>query len=196
MKIKKAFTSLSALLFCVAVNISPLKTYQSEPGHRKSSQLYEVISSSKQEQSKYQYKGAAKCASVCHNNDTLGFQYNSWKEGPHARAFISLSSQRASRYAKKTRLKENPQESFACLRCHVTGAGLDNSFLTDTYKKEDGVTCEACHKQKFNPKTFLPKESDCLECHNGMAHRMNKFNFRKDSAKIQHPMHLPLTQVQ
>jgi hypothetical protein len=184
----KACTFITALFFCFAVNNSPGISVRSETGLSKSPQLPEVRSSFKQEQTKYQYKGAEQCATVCHNNDTMGFQYNSWKDGPHAKAFNVLSSKRAIRYAKKAGIKESPQESSDCLQCHVTGAGLDGSFLTDTYKKEDGVTCEACHKQKFVPKTFLPKETDCLECHNGIAHSMNKLNFRKDCVIIEHPI--------
>jgi hypothetical protein len=189
MKNKKAITPFSALFFCVVVNISSVQSYQSEMSQWKSSsKLYEWTSNIIQEKSKYQYIGAEKCASICHNNEKTGFQYNIWKNGPHAKAFNALSSERAILYSKRARLKENPQESSACLRCHVTGEGLDTSFLTATYKKEDGVSCEACHKQKFVAKSFLPIEADCLECHNNSAHRMHKFNFREGCLKIEHPM--------
>jgi hypothetical protein len=180
---------LSIILVCISVNISSVHSYQYDMSQWKSSsQLYEWESNFIQEKSKYQYVGAEKCAFICHNDEKTGSQYNVWKNGPHAKAFTILSSERAIFYAKKPRLKENHQESSACLKCHVTGAGLDTSFLTATYKKEDGVTCEACHKQKFVAKTFLPKETDCLECHNNSAHRMHKFNFRKGCLKIEHPM--------
>ena len=142
---------------------------------------------SAQEKSKYQYVGAAKCASVCHNNDKMGFQFNIWNSSPHKDTYKILVSKRAEKYAKKAHLIENPQESQACLKCHVTGGELDLSYFTATYKKEEGVTCEACHKQKSDGKTYLPNEADCIECHNDSLHKIHIFNFRKEYAKIAHP---------
>jgi hypothetical protein len=171
---------LSIILVCISVNISSVYSYQSDMSQwESSSQLYEWESDFIQEEYKYQYVGAEKCAFICHNSENTGFQYNIWKNGPHSKAFNALSSEKAIFFAKKARLKENPEESSACLKCHVTGEELDASHLTATYKKEDGVTCEACHKQKFVAKTFLPKETDCLKCHDNSAHRIHKFNFRK-----------------
>jgi hypothetical protein len=135
---------------------------------------------------KYQYLGMEKCATACHNNDSMGFQYNIVKSSPHAKAYEILSSVKAKRYAKNSSVKGNPQESFTCLKCHVTGAGLDSTSLTSTYRKEDGVTCEACHKGEFIKKTFLPKESDCLKCHNSSVHKVNRFDFKEECEKIAH----------
>ena len=148
--------------------------------------LYEGKSLSFPDSLRYHYVGMEKCATACHNNDTMGFQLNIVKSSPHAKAFKILSSGKAKRYAKTSVEKGNPQESLTCLKCHVTGAGLDSTSLTATYRKEDGVTCEACHKGEFIKKTFLPKESDCLECHNSSVHKVNKFDFRTDCAKIAH----------
>ena len=142
---------------------------------------------SAQEKVKYLYVGIEKCASVCHNNEKMGFQYNIMKTSPHSNAFNILFSDKSTRYAKKAGLKENPQESLVCLKCHVTGGGLDSSFFAPTYKKEDGVTCEACHKGPFITKAFIPKEQDCLKCHNESVHRMHKFNFSNNCEKIAHP---------
>ena len=140
-----------------------------------------------QEKVKYRYVGMGKCASVCHNNEKMGFQYDIMKDSPHSNAFKILISDRAVRYAKKAKVKENPQESPICLNCHITGGGLDTSFFAPTYRKEEGVTCEACHKGAFITKAFIPKETDCLKCHNDSVHRINKFNFRKNCVKIAHP---------
>jgi hypothetical protein len=140
-----------------------------------------------QEKVKYRYVGMQKCASVCHNNEKMGFQYDIMKDSPHSNAFKILISDRAVRYAKKANVKENPQESPICLNCHITGGGLDSSFFAPTYRKEEGVTCEACHKGAFITKAFIPKETDCLKCHNDSLHRINKFNFRKNCVKIAHP---------
>jgi hypothetical protein len=140
-----------------------------------------------QEKLKYQYVGAEECASVCHNNEKMGFQYEIMKNSPHSKAFEILVSKKAYRYAKRAVIKENPQESSACLKCHVTGAGLDTSYFASSYKKEDGVTCEACHKSEFVTKAFLPKETDCIKCHNDSVHKIAKFDFVVECAKIAHP---------
>jgi hypothetical protein len=140
-----------------------------------------------QEKSGYKYIGAEKCASVCHNNEKMGFQYNSWKKSIHSESFKILASKKAGRYAKKAHITENPQESAACFKCHITGGDLDSSYFTASYKKEEGVTCEACHKQLSDGKTYLPNESDCLKCHNDSFHKMSKFDFKKETAKFPHP---------
>jgi hypothetical protein len=139
-----------------------------------------------QEKSKYIYVGSEKCASKCHNNDEMGFQYNIWKESPHSKSYLSLSSKKAIHYIQNTGLKVNPQENQVCLKCHITGGGLDSSFFAETYKKDDGVTCESCHKGEYNPKTFLPKEEDCLKCHENSVHKVHRFEFKKDCEKIVH----------
>jgi len=140
-----------------------------------------------QEETKYRYVGIGKCASVCHNKEEMGFQYNIMKNGPHSQAFKILVSKKAESYARKANIAENPQESQTCLKCHTTGGDLDSSFFTATYKKEEGVTCEACHKHISDGKTYLPNEADCLQCHNNSIHKIHTFNFMEDSAKIAHP---------
>lgn len=140
-----------------------------------------------QEIVKYHYIGMEKCASVCHNNEKMGFQYDIMKNSPHSNAFKILASEKAVRYAKKANVKESPQESPVCLKCHVTGSGLDSSFFAATYKKEEGVTCEACHKGAFISKAFIPKVEVCLNCHNDSVHRMHQFDFKKNCKKIAHP---------
>ena len=141
-----------------------------------------------QEQPKYQYVGAEKCATVCHNDEKIGFQYNIWKSSPHANAFNILASKRAVKFAKKARIEEDPQNSQTCLNCHITGSVPDSIFsFASTYKKEEGVTCEACHKQKTAGKTYLPDEADCLKCHEDSIHKMSKFDFTERCTKIAHP---------
>lgn len=139
-----------------------------------------------QEKVKYLYVGMEKCASVCHNNKEMGFQYDIVKNSPHANSFKILLSEKASRLAKKADIKESPGQSQVCLSCHITGAGLDSTFLTSTYKKEDGVTCEACHKGAYISQTFIPTETDCLKCHNDSLHKTKRFNFKENCEKIAH----------
>jgi hypothetical protein len=140
-----------------------------------------------QEKSKYLYVGSEKCASACHNNEEMGFQYNIWKKSLHSESYKILTSKRAERYGKNAGIKGSPQENSVCLKCHITGGGLDPSFFAVTYKKDYGVTCESCHKGEYITKAFLPKETDCLKCHNNSVHKTNKFVFNERCAKIAHP---------
>lgn len=140
-----------------------------------------------QEKNKYLFLGVEKCASVCHNNDTMGYQYNSWNRSPHSMAYKILDSKKAQKYAREAKIKEDPRESQTCLKCHITASGLDSSYLSATYRKDDGVTCEACHKHYYDGKTYLPKETDCLKCHKDSPHSINKFDFIEACAKIAHP---------
>ncbi len=139
-----------------------------------------------QAKSKYLYVGSERCATKCHNNEKMGFQYNIFLASTHAKAYEDLASKKADRYARIAHVKENPQESTICLKCHITGAGLDSSFFAVTYKKEDGVTCEACHRKAHNPKDYLPKETDCMECHNSSVHKTRKFHFNDRFKTIAH----------
>jgi hypothetical protein len=140
-----------------------------------------------QEKTRYIFVGAEACASKCHNNDTMGFQYNNWRLSAHSESWKSLKSEKALAYAEKVGAGEKPWENIACLKCHITAAGVDTSSLAPTYRKEDGVTCEACHKREFNPKTYLPAEADCLACHNDSVHSVSSFDFAGSCRKISHP---------
>jgi len=140
-----------------------------------------------QENPKYHYVGIEKCASVCHNKKEMGFQYDILKNGPHSQAYKILTTEKAKHYAKNAKVKVDPRESTVCLKCHVTGGGLDSSFFEVTYQKDEGVTCEACHKGPYITKSFLPTETDCLKCHNESVHKISEFDFRDKSAKIAHP---------
>jgi hypothetical protein len=180
-------TSLISIGIIIMLKFIPSHTYQSIKKQKLSPVGHSfLILSTPQEKKGYQFVGAEKCASTCHNNDTMGFQYNRWEKGPHSEAFVILSSKQAGKYARRAHIKTNPQVHTGCLKCHITGSELDSTYFAATYKKEEGVTCEACHKKISDGKTYLPKEADCLKCHNGSSHKMNKFNFIKDYSKIVH----------
>lgn len=136
---------------------------------------------------KYRFVGISKCATECHNNDKLGFQYNIVKNGPHANSFQALLSDKAKTISVNAGINGEPAKNTVCLKCHITGSGLDSSFYASTYRKEDGVTCEACHKGAFRPKTYIPQEADCLSCHNNSVHETPAFNYKVNCAKIAHP---------
>jgi hypothetical protein len=136
----------------------------------------------------YRYRGLEVCASTCHNTDSMGHQYTKWKNSAHSGSYNALATGTAKRYAKNANVTGSPQESAICLKCHITGAGLDTSYYLPTYRKEDGVTCEACHKVITMLKTIKPHESDCLVCHNNSVHKVNDFNYKERFQIIVHPM--------
>ena len=146
-----------------------------------------LTNSSAQDTARYVYVGAETCAGKCHNNEELGHQYDNWKNSRHSKSYESLTTEEAMAYGKKAGISGNPAESLACLKCHVTAAGFDSASYGTTYKKEDGVTCESCHKGEFIPKTFLPQEADCLKCHNNSVHEVSVFDFKERCLKISHP---------
>jgi len=136
----------------------------------------------------YKYRGLDLCASTCHNTDSMGHQYTIWKKSKHSKSYVALASAKAARYAKIANVTGNPQESETCLKCHTTAIGLDPSYYLPTYRIQDGVTCEACHKIKSMPRTIKPHESDCLVCHNNSVHKVKDFNYKERFQIIAHPL--------
>lgn len=185
---QKIIISVLSIVLSLFIIIDSVQSIQTNATREKSAPFLPIeVSRSMQENTKYHYIGIEKCASVCHNKDEMGFQYNIMKDGPHSQAYKILTSKQARHYAKNANVKVDPTESMVCLKCHVTGGGLDSSFFADTYKKDEGVTCEACHKGPYITKAFLPTEIDCLKCHNDSVHKISEFNFKDKSAKIAHP---------
>jgi hypothetical protein len=89
------------------------------------------------------YVGVKLCGS-CHKSEKTGAVYTVWEKTKHAKAFETLKSKEAEEIAKKKGLTKPAAESPECLKCHVTGGGSATN-VESTFKKEDGVTCEACH---------------------------------------------------
>jgi hypothetical protein len=141
---------------------------------------------SRQDTSRYVYVGAEACAAKCHNNEELGYQYDSWKASSHSKSWESLSGDKALVFSKNAGITGAPGESQVCLKCHTTASGFDSSSLGATYRKEDGITCESCHKGEFIPKTFLPDEKECLTCHNNSVHPVSPFDFNERCLRIEH----------
>jgi len=164
----------------------PGRNVRPDPDLKISSQL-NYTTTDTQETTRYTYIGAAKCASSCHNSDSLGHQYTAWKSSLHAKAWQSLSSGKAFRIARRADITGDPSGNIGCLKCHVTAAEANEASLGNTYRKEDGVTCEACHKRELNPATYIPVESDCLKCHNSSVHKVPRFDFAESCKKISHP---------
>ncbi|HXH28678.1 MAG TPA: cytochrome c family protein [Candidatus Polarisedimenticolia bacterium] len=147
------------------------------------------------------YIGADKCK-MCHNSPAKGAQYTKWSESAHAKAYTVLASDEAKKIATEKGIAD-PQKDDGCLGCHVAGHGAPAAMLTDKYKVEDGVSCEACHgpggdywkmqvmkdkAQAVAAGLVLPTEATCKECHNEKSPTFKGFDFAAAKAKIAHPL--------
>ncbi len=147
------------------------------------------------------YVGAKKCQ-ACHKVATMGgLAYTVWEKSAHAKAFETLKGKEAEEFAKKKGLTKPASESPECLKCHVTGGGAAAN-VESTFKKEEGVTCEACHgaasaflpvhnKDKEKAKTLgliIPDKTGkaCETCHNAESPTFKGFKYAEMWAKIQH----------
>ena len=146
------------------------------------------------------YVGAEKCK-MCHNSPAKGAQFTKWTESKHSKAWAALASEEAKKVAAAKGIAD-PQKADECVRCHIAGHGAPADKLTEKYKKEDGVSCEACHGpggdywkmdiMKDEAKAVaaglvLPKEETCKGCHNPDSPFFKGFDFAAMSAKIAHP---------
>ena len=147
------------------------------------------------------YISVKKC-SMCHRSDAKGNQYKQWLSTKHANAYKSLATQAAAGAAKAAGVSGNPQEAAKCLKCHVTGYGLDGALFESGFSKEDGVQCEAWHGAGSDYKAMgtmkdkekaiaagliIPTQAVCVKCHNADSPSFTGFNFDEYYSKIAHP---------
>ncbi|MFQ6084447.1 MAG: cytochrome c family protein [Candidatus Aminicenantia bacterium] len=150
----------------------------------------------------FTYVGVNKCK-MCHKAEKRGNQYSKWMEGPHSKAYQSLTTDKAAEIAKKAGLTAAPSESAECLECHSPHASSAPEF------KEDSVGCEVCHGPGSEYKslstmkdrslavekglvvldTDAQKETLCTKCHKAdhKYHEIKAFNLQEFWAKIAHP---------
>ncbi len=151
------------------------------------------------------YVGVNACA-PCHKAEKTGNQFGIWQKTKHAKAFESLSSEKAKSIAKAKGLKTAPAESPECLQCHVTTT--DTKLTAATFNAKDGVQCEACHgpgsayksmgimKDKAKAiaagltdfKDQATIEAKCKTCHNDKSPTFKGFEFKKMWDQIKHPV--------
>ena len=148
----------------------------------------------------FSYVGLSKCK-PCH----IKHQHKVWKNGPHAKAYEELASEKSLEVAKKLKLKEEPQKSAECLSCHLTAYGVADSLKTKI-TLEEGVSCEACHGPgsdyypmkvmkaltagKQDPKVvglWAQTEELCVTCHNEKSPTYKPFKFKEAVQAIAHP---------
>jgi cytochrome c554/c'-like protein len=146
------------------------------------------------------YVGAEKCK-MCHNSPAKGAQYTKWTESKHAKAYATLGTEEAKKAGAAKGIAD-PQKAPECLKCHVTGYGAPADKLTDKWKMEEGVGCEACHgpggdywkmevmkdvAKATAAGMTTPNEAFCKTCHNPESPSYKPFDFAAYSAKIAHP---------
>ena len=157
----------------------------------------------------FKYVGAKSCK-VCHKNKKYGDQWTKWLNGPHAKAFESLKTDKAKEAAAQLGI-DDPTKSEKCLVCHTTGFG-QGGYALDAKPahnaKFEGVGCEACHGPgsaykkltvmkkisagEYKPEDYgmvVPTEQTCLQCHaTGKGCPFEKeFDFAKMYPQIAHP---------
>jgi Cytochrome c554 and c-prime len=99
-----------------------------------------------------QMMGPGSCSSSnCHGNvkplnssDILQNEYITWsKHDRHSRAFLTLQNADSKKIASNLGIGDPAKETL-CLKCHSTYV-QDGAPKSDTFRLEDGVSCEACH---------------------------------------------------
>jgi hypothetical protein len=147
------------------------------------------------------YVGVKLCG-TCHKAGKGGTSFAVWEKTAHATAYKTLLGDAAKKIAATKGLKTAPHESEACLKCHVTGGGTAKN-VEASFKKEDGVTCEACHGAASGYKMIHSKgdaakskvagliigeknAKTCETCHNDESPTFKGFKFEEMWAKIAH----------
>ena len=148
----------------------------------------------------HNYVGVDSCK-MCHKKAETGDQYGSWQKSKHAGAYETLASDKSKEIAAAKGI-DNPQGNGECLKCHVTGYGLDASRYDKKYTMEEGVGCESCHGPGSDYKNIkimkdieqakangliIPTEETCKQCHNEKSPTFKGFNFEERNAEIAHP---------
>lgn len=149
------------------------------------------------------FVGKKVCA-TCHKSGKGGTSYAVWEKSKHAGAYKTLLGDNAKKIAQKKGLKVAPSQAPECLKCHVTGGGSAKN-IEASFKKEDGVTCEACHGAASGFKIVHSKgdlakskkaglnpgektEKFCTTCHNAQSPTFKGFKLDEMWQKIKHEL--------
>jgi hypothetical protein len=147
----------------------------------------------------YEYVGSRVCGE-CHAGRDIGGQHISWMQGGHGHAYWELHTDWA-KFLAAIRDEysdiETPSTEWRCLKCHVTGAQDQEGRFAESFRKEEGVGCEACHgpgSAYVDPAIMsdrqlylenggrIPDERTCRGCHED-----DKFDFDERLPQISHP---------
>jgi hypothetical protein len=130
-------------------------------------------------ESDHKFAGHKKCKS-CHRKEGIGNQYGIWLESAHAKAYESLATDKAKKWATEAGV-ENAQTDEKCIKCHSTAYGVPDGMVSRKFDRTSGVQCEGCHgpgkdyrkkkimvdHDKALAKGLIPQEEAvCTVCHN------------------------------
>lgn len=149
----------------------------------------------------YGYEGTQVCG-MCHKTEKQGQQLKIWQDSKHAQAYKALQSDKANEIAMK-KFGKKAVEAEGCLKCHVSGHGVDKALLGAKFKMEDGVQCETCHgagsaykvmsvmknkAEAMKKGLVVPdnKEKFCVKCHNSESPTFKSFKYDEMWKKIAH----------
>ena len=140
---------------------------------------------------------SVKMCGACHKGEKNHNVFEKWQSTLHSKAYETLKSAKAIEIGKKKGIAK-PEEDAGCLSCHATNGGTGAGV-----KKEEGVTCEACHGagSEYMSKPvmqnralaltkgmIIAKDADhCKKCHNSKSPTYKAFAFAKEWEKIKHP---------
>ena len=146
------------------------------------------------------YVGSKVCMD-CHAGADQGQQDVLWMRSRHAHAYWRLGAYWAL-YLAKLRPHyqdlENPITDDRCLLCHVTGAQNPDALFETSFRRQEGIGCEACHgpgseyatvEIMANREAFLanggriPDAETCKSCHRNS----DNFDWAEFWPKIAHP---------
>ena len=122
----------------------------------------------KDEPKPHGFVGAETCG-MCHKTEKQGKQFVIWQGTKHAEAYKTLQTPEADKIAKEKGFDTPAAKTAACLKCHVSGYGVDASLLGPKFKMEDGVQCETCHGAGADYKTLKVMKDKKLAEENGLV---------------------------
>jgi hypothetical protein len=136
---------------------------------------------------------------TCHKKAEIGNQVGVWLESRHAKAFETLGTDQAKKFAAEV-VVADPQTDDRCLRCHTTAYGVPDSMVSKSFDRTAGVQCEACHgagndyrkkkimmnRDKAIEKGLVPQtEAVCTACHNDDSPAWDPQRYtRPDGSKV------------
>jgi hypothetical protein len=141
----------------------------------------------------------------CHQGAGQGHQDVLWMKSRHAHAWWDLGADWALFVARSRPHYQDvssPVDDERCLLCHVTGAQDEDGLYAGSFRRQEGVTCEACHgpgSDYVDPgimadrEAFLarggvvPDEATCRRCHRNRE----RFSYEEWSPRMAHPLPEP-----
>ena len=166
-----------------------------------STQLWNAAWTQENQEPALEYVDSKLCK-FCHNKPHEGEQYTIWKSKGHSRAFETLFSKRAQKFADERGIQTPPSKTPECVKCHVTGYDVTTRLHPQQLTMEDGVQCGSCHGRgsahmadgkilRMNKDADVdvlanllrPDKNLCITCHNPESPPWNPEKFTLESGE-------------